>query len=269
MRQASSIDRRWVFLAVAVALTGSLLAPQSLRAPATAPVSAVFDHIESLPSGSHVVLCFNYAPGTKAELHPMAAAVLHHCYRKGVIPIGMAMATEGAGMAKLALEDTAKSYGKKAGKDFVVLGYKPGWQSVIISMGEDMYSAFPADTYGTPTKEIHALEGVRSLKDVGLVLDLATSTSAETWVVYGYEKYGVPVAAGCTAVVGPGLYPFLQTQQLVGLLAGMKGAAEYEDLVARPSDATQAMLPQSAVHLLIVALIVLGNASYFRMRRRR
>ena len=101
-----------------------------------------------------------------------------------------------------------------------------------------------------------------------LVLDLATSTTPETWIVYGQEKYHFPLAAGCTAVVAPGMYPFLHTQQLLGLIAGMKGAAEYEGLVGRPAEATEGMLPQSVVHLLVIALVLAGNATYVWGRRR-
>jgi len=39
------------------------------------------------------------------------------------------------------------------------------------------------------------------------------------------------VAVGVTAVMAADLYPYLQSGQLVGMLAGLKGAAEYEKLV--------------------------------------
>jgi len=57
------------------------------------------------------------------------------------------------------------------------------------------------------------------------------------------------------------------------MLGGMKGAAEYEDAVARKYGrtgtmrASQGMGAQSAAHLLIMAFVILGNIGYFVGRR--
>ncbi|MCJ7507431.1 MAG: hypothetical protein MUO85_01715, partial [candidate division Zixibacteria bacterium] len=58
-------------------------------------------------------------------------------------------------------------------------------------------------------------------------------------------------------------YSYLQTKQLVGLLGGMKGAAEYEKLSKNYGRAMVGMDPQSIIHLLIIFFIVIGNIGYF------
>ena len=68
--------------------------------------------------------------------------------------------------------------------------------------------------------------------------------------------------------MAPDLYPFLQSKQLVGLLGGLAGAAEYETLIEAPGSATAGMEPQSVSHLIIILFIVLGNGVYFTTRRR-
>jgi hypothetical protein len=66
--------------------------------------------------------------------------------------------------------------------------------------------------------------------------------------------------------------------QLRGMLAAIKGAAEYEALVSAAIDgdrvtapkyteARRRMAPQLFGHLLLIALIVIGNAMYFAQRR--
>ena len=64
-----------------------------------------------------------------------------------------------------------------------------------------------------------------------------------------------------TAVMAPEQYPFLDSGQLSGMLTGMKGAAEYEQLIEAPGLGMPAMAGQSAAHLYIFLLIVLGNLS--------
>jgi hypothetical protein len=51
------------------------------------------------------------------------------------------------------------------------------------------------------------------------------------WITYARPKYGLNVAVGVTAVMAADMYPYLQSGQLVGMLSGLKGAAEYEKLV--------------------------------------
>ena len=63
----------------------------------------------------------------------------------------------------------------------------------------------------------------------------------------------------CTGVMAPEAYPFLDSGQLVGMLTGMRGAAEYEILLHSPGFGVTAMAGQSAAHLFILALIALGN----------
>jgi hypothetical protein len=63
------------------------------------------------------------------------------------------------------------------------------------------------------------------------------------------------------------LYPYLRTHQLVGLLNGIAGAAEYEKLLNAPGQGMLAMPAVTAVHLLIVLLVLVGNLAYFANRR--
>ena len=48
----------------------------------------------------------------------------------------------------------------------------------------------------------------------------------------------------------------------------MAGAAEYETLLLTPGTAVRGMNVQSAVHALIVVLVLLGNVAYFILRLR-
>jgi hypothetical protein len=64
------------------------------------------------------------------------------------------------------------------------------------------------------------------------------------------------------------MYPYIQSGQLVGLLAGMKGAAEYEQMVRRPGLGISGMVAQSSVHVMVVIFIIFANIVYFLEKRR-
>ena len=263
MERFLNIDRRIIFAAVALAVIGSLLVDFSLPVPATPPVQKIFDKIESMPPGAHFLLSFDYDPSSKEELQPMALALLHHCFRRGVKVIGMTHNPGGTGLAEQALNSTASIYQRKYKEDYVFLGYKPGGASLVINMGEDIHTAFLKDFYGNDTTTLPALQGVESLRDIDYLVDLAAGVTIETWIAFGKEKYQFEMGAGCTAVIGPEMYPFLDSRQINGLMAGLKGAAEYEVLVERKAQAFEGMRPQSVTHCLVILFVLFGNVAFF------
>lgn len=263
MEKFLNIDRRIIFAAVALAVIGSLLVDFSLPVPATPPVQKIFDKIESMPPGAHFLLSFDYDPSSKEELQPMALALLHHCFRRGVKVIGMTHNPGGTGLAEQALNSVASIYQRKYKEDYVFLGYKPGGASLVINMGEDLHTAFLKDFYGNDTTTLPALQGVESLRDIDYLVDLAAGVTIETWIAFGREKYQFEMGAGCTAVIGPEMYPFLDSRQINGLMAGLKGAAEYEVLVERKAQAFEGMRPQSVTHCLVILFVLFGNVAFF------
>ena len=68
-------------------------------------------------------------------------------------------------------------------------------------------------------------------------------------------------------MMAPDLFPFIQSGQMVGVLGGLSGAAEYESILKRPGKATAGMSAQSMAHLIIVVFIIFGNIVYFFSRR--
>jgi len=263
------IDRRIIFVFVAAAVTIPLLIKFSLPVPVTREVRGIYDKIDSLPEGSHVLIAFDYDPASKEELQPMAVALLHHCFKNNIKVVGMTLNPGGTGLADSAITEVGKEYGKEYKEDYVFLGYKTGVELVMINMGENIYSAFPKDFSGSATADLPVLKDVQSLQDFDFVVDLASGSSIEAWIAFGKEKYNFDLGAGCTAVIGPDMYPFLQSKQIEGLMSGLKGAAEYETLIERKSSAVAGMSPQSVVHVLVVLFVIFGNFLYFMTRRKK
>ncbi len=152
------------------------------------------------------------------------------------------------------------------GRDWCFLGYKAGGAILIIAMGQNLHAAFPTDNYGTPIREIAALQGVRSLADLKYMVALAAGDTGESWIVYGSGRYGFAMGVGCTAVMAPDLYPYYGSKQITGIAGGIKGAWEYETLVNVRGRATDNAPVQTVAHLLVMALIVFCNVAYFVQR---
>lgn len=268
------IDRRYIFLLIAVAVILPFLMPLNFPTRATSHTQAVFDIIESIPPEHHpILMSFEYGPATMPECHPMAYAILRHAFARRVRVVGITIAADAAGLGEEAMQTIAREYDREYGRDYVFLGYKPGVSAVMLSIGEDLKRTFPRDFYGRPTSEFPMLDSVQNYRQIPLVVPLTGSATATMWIVYAGARYRARVADGVTAVLAAELYPYLQTKQLSGLLAGLKGAAEYEHLIHQAGyakgkgRAARGMDALSIMHLVIIAFIILGNIGFFLTRR--
>jgi hypothetical protein len=263
-----SLDRRWVYLLVGVAVVIPVLVPFSVPVTVTSEVKAIYDFVEETKPGEIIFLAIDYDPQAKAELHPMAYSIMRQCFAKGVKLLISALSQNGPGMAEQAIGEVAREMHKVRGEDYVYLGYKPYFGIVILAMGQDFRIPFPEDYYGTPLDSLPMMEGVRNYDDVKGVIELSAGNITDAWIAFANGRYQVPVSIGVTGVMAADYYPYLQSGQIFGLMGGMKGAAEYEALTGRSGEASSGMPIQTVAHSLIIALILIGNVGYFLSRRK-
>jgi hypothetical protein len=60
----------------------------------------------------------------------------------------------------------------------------------------------------------------------------------------------------------------MNSGQMIGLMSGLRGAAEYEMLLQQPSKGVAAMDALSASHLVMILFIIIGNIGYFVTKSR-
>lgn len=298
LRNIKDIDRRFIFLAILLSVVIPLiLVAFGLDFPTTVTpeVQRIFDRIESLVGDERcILLAMDYDPSTQPELQPMAKVVLRHCLLRGLKVIGVTNVITGMGLGIDAMTTVAEEYGGVNGEDWVFLGFQTPPVVVMLGIGEDIKEVYPTDYYGTPSDEIPMLENVTNYDDIGLLVALAGNTLPVSWVTYAGTRYDVPIATGVTAVSAADFYPYLQTGQFIGMMGGIKGAAEYEELLDRLEEslgtyearmaglslnkrhtlekdrrkARRAMNPQSIAHLVIIFFIIIGNITYFMFDRK-
>jgi len=267
-RRVLSLDRRFIFILIGLATALPLLFPVNLPVRVTPRVEAAYDTIDALKPGSYVLIPMDYEPDIMAELQPMAIAVLRHCFRKNLHVIAMTLYPAGPPLVESALHIAATAEHKVRNKDYVFLGYKSGFQTVMIGFGESIRQQYPIDFYGTRLDDIPVMRGVDSYRDIQLVVNLTASSAADYWIQFAAGRYHMPLVLGATAVMATDYYPYLSSRQLLGLIGGMKGAAEYERRMDIFGDARRGMDAQSLVHVIIAILVILGNAAFFVARRK-
>jgi len=264
------LDRRIIYLCVGLAVIIPMLVPLGLPVDITRPVRAVYDAIEALPEGSIVLVSTDYDPGSEAELYPATEAVLEHCFRRNLRVYMMGLWPAGSDLGQRALDTLARIHHKQYGIDFINVGYRPGGAVMLLSLGRSFRDVIRVDRRGTPIDSLPLGRTVRSARDIALVMTLSAGDPGVIhWVQYFHARYNTPICAATTAIMAPRQYPYMNAGQLVGLLGGLKGAAEYETLVNRRGRGLTGMDSQSIVHVLLVLFILLGNVILIHERRKK
>ena len=265
-----SIDRRWIFLIIAAVVIVPLIIPVGLPIRPTDTTKNVYDSIEKLPVGSKVLLSVEYSPITRPENHPMTISILRHLFKNNHKVFITCLWPDGQFMAQDAINQVAKQeFNKTYGIDYVFLGFRPGNEAVVKGIVSNLRKLYTVDVYQKKIDEIPLMKGINNFKD----FDFLFSSSAGfpgtiEWVQYASDPTGIPMASGVTSIQVNEVMPYVQAGQMVGVLAGMPGAAEYEALINQKGTATSGMDAQSVAHLVIVLFIILGNVSFFIERNR-
>ncbi|MDP2361248.1 MAG: hypothetical protein Q8O14_10945 [bacterium] len=270
-----ALDRRWIFLLMALCILTPLIVPFGLPFRPDPAVQRLYQAIEDLDEGSLVLISCDYDPGSKPELQPFTEALFHHLFRRKLKVVvsclwpGAPPLVNQAIAQALAVEEI-RALGLQDKIDYVNLGYKDGRQLAMLGMGENIHATFPKSYDGTPIAQIPIMQRMRKLGDSDLFVNVSGgSPGTKEWVETAQGRFGLRMVASCTAVMAPDNIPYYEAGQLVGLAGGMKGSADYELLVGVPGTATRGMDAQSFGHLLIIAFIALGNVAYFTTRGRK
>jgi hypothetical protein len=268
------VDRRWLFLVMAVAIVVPLVVAMPLPLYVSAMVQDLYDAIEALPEHSIVLISSDYDPTAKPELEPFHVALLHHLARKKIRMVMISLWPAAPPLTDQVVAEVklVEEYGYTKGVDFVHLGYKDGRQIVMESMGNSIRGTFPRDREGNAVESNPLMHEVDDYGDVAMLINISGgSPGVKEYVQVVQSRYGIRMIGACTAVSGPDYVPYYQAtpKQLLGLAAGMKGTAEYEKLVGRPGAAMAGMAAQSSSHLLLILFILFGNVMFFLARRER
>ena len=264
-----TLDRRWLFLIVALLVLIPLIFPLALPLKVTPRVRGFERGIAAIPDGSTVLMSCDYDPGAIPELVPMTRTALRQLFDKNCKVVVTVLWNGGPGLVDGVLREIAAEKNKTYGVDYINLGFKEGREAVMVVMGQGVANAFPRDYRGNDTRSQPIMRGVRDYTSFPLLVSISAGyPGTKEWVQQVQSRFHLPMVAGVTAVSAPEYYPYLQSGQLLGLLGGMAGAAEYEKARNEKGDATSGMDAQSMAHLFVAFCILLGNFVQWTKGRR-
>jgi hypothetical protein len=232
--------------------------------------SAQLGAIDLQQPGSVALVSFDYSAATQGEMQPLAEAIIGRLRGQGVRLIFISLEPEGATLAQNSVDQILTERGEEYGVDMVNLGYVPGQIAGIRELvsGRKQLSMLPDFKQGLTlaAPERAAWSGINNLGQVDVVITLSDNPATARWWVEQMataippddgERY---LLAASSANADPFLRPYLDSQQLDGLISGINGAAAIEALGRKNFGPARQMLDsQGMAHLLIVILIALGT----------
>jgi hypothetical protein len=269
--QLSRLPRLIIYFALIAAVAFPLLLGESLLLRAIDPSPAVVDlcdSIEALDSAAPVLVAFDYDPTTAGEMDVVARAIVSHLADQEARLVAVSLLPAGPATAQRLLEETA------AAGQYANLGYVPGQAAAVRLLGQSLEAASPLDYQGTPLAGLAAMDGVTSLQDFDLVIELAgTQETLRWWIEQGGQPYGIPMGTGVSASVEPFAQPYYETEsrQLVGLVSGVPGAAMYGTHHSgqdRPADMLGIRLDALLAGSMVFVLVLLVGSGVHLVQRK-
>ncbi len=230
------LDRRWIYIVVALAIIIPLAIPfnsDNVTSPSTENLYQFIDSYAGRQDRA-ILLSFYHDASTMPELFPMEVAILRHCFERNVKVFMLTWFPQGAPIIDYAINTVKEEYPNiKSGVDYCNFGYIPAALAMptILGMGDNIAAAVKTDAEGRKLENLEIIKGVNNYSEMNLVVEFSGSSAGVTWLYYARPKFGLNIGVGVTAVMAADEYPFLQSGQKIGMLAGLKGAAEYEKLV--------------------------------------
>lgn len=251
------IDRRLLYLLLFVNIVVFLLAPLRMPASISPPVQRFYDEIEKLQPGDLVMISSNWSASTIAENQPQLEAVLTHLMRKQARFTFVSVEAQSRDISLRLAERVTKGAGYEYGTQWAHFGFVPNLIVAIKGMVNDLPSTVKQDVRGTAITQLPVMQGVKSLSDYKMVIDVTPSGTVPNWI--SYSPKNIVILYCPTSVMAAEAYTYLDSGQIKGMITGAKGAQEYEQLLNVVGLGTRFMNAISFSHVLIIAFILLGN----------
>jgi hypothetical protein len=268
-----SIDRRWIYLVMFVSVGAALLTKITLPVIPSNQALGAYEAIEKAPTDKYALVGAEWSNSTRGENGAQTYALMHHLMRRHIKFAIVGFDPQGPTNVDKIVQELASEYGYVYGRDWVNWGFHPynAIKATLKAMVRDMPGSMVHDTNNTPltdTAKLPIMSGLKNMDQVGLIVEITPADTYESWVAFvqGYGG-GKPMVYAPTAVMAPEAYQYLDSGQMVGMLTGLKGAIEYEGMVKKPGLATKQAVALSVAHVVILALIVLGNLGYLAQKR--
>jgi hypothetical protein len=229
----------------------------------------VYTFIENIPDGSVIV---SGGLGQWAFMYETSSAYmafLTQIKNKNVKLIIFPLSTDSLMFEPWAIRVTGFDKVKEYGKDWVILNYIPGGLDVVLpAFVRNIRSIVRTDIYGTSIDELQIFRDVNSYKDIYLWVDMGANSIP--YLARYVAPYKVPIIGFVHSAYFGMFQPYVASGMVYGMTNGIRGGAEYEQIVGynpwRLGTITMDSYQIYSIYVLV--LIIIGNIGTQTLKKR-
>lgn len=246
----------------------------------------LYQALMKLPEGSRILIESDWTNSTRGESRAHFEALLRILIRKNIKAAIYATADPQAPQVARDVITSINVERKRRGEktwdrwnDWVTVGFFPNAETALNGMGNNLRTAWagkkdtqpgvgPTDVFRSPV-----LQGINRVQDSPLLVVITASKTSN----FAVERLSgkIPLAFMVTGVMGPETRVFYQSKQIIGMVAGLKGAYDMETLMEKDfpgqPNAGQGTKFYLSLHIalaLLILTVIVGNVGMLLSRRR-
>lgn len=262
------LDNRWLYTALAVFVAAPVFVRMRPSIPASPETLGVYRAIRNVPPGKLVMILSTWDAGTIGECEGQTNGLIDDLMRRGTPFIIWTSNPASPPFYNRIVQSAARRYGRVYGRDWVDCGYKAPADQLkyaLQMLSRDFQGYMRTDARGTPIGQLPLTRHVKGATDFDLLISIGYNPVVE-FIQFMQGVYGTHVAFAIAAINSTTCYSYIDSHQIVGMLVGARGGAEYETLVHRPGKGVDIIVAQSFGHLLIILAILVANAATLAAR---
>ncbi|MBN2802341.1 MAG: hypothetical protein JXR91_04530, partial [Deltaproteobacteria bacterium] len=177
LSKIQKVDRRYIFLGIFLAVAVPFFIPVEFAAKPGAETRRFDNELAVIMQKEKPILIdIDFGPQTMAEMEPMLRGVLDRVFASRQKVVFLTFMTEAASPVREYLVEMEKKYNLRYGSDYVFLGYASAYAYTMNGLGKSFKAYFHSDDRGTPIERLPLMQGVRSLKDIGGIINIASNS---------------------------------------------------------------------------------------------
>lgn len=264
-----TIDRRVLYALLLLPVTIPFFF-SNLKIPLvtiSGPTKSLYATIESIPEGSFCIFGADWSAGTRGENGPQSEALMRHVMKRRLRFAILSFDPQAATLTQDMAERLQSEYGYKEGVNWTNWGYRVEEVLFFKGLAHDVVGTVKADVHGTPIQTLPVMQGVTSAADFKLIVNINPTNTYTYYIQFLQGPFHIPMVFAPTAVMAPEAFNYLDSGQISGMLNGLSGAIEYEQMLGVVGRATKYSNCLSFAHILIIFLMVMGNVAMVLERR--
>lgn len=267
-KRTFQIDRRIIYLAIFIGVAVPLARPIGFPLTIDSKTVDAYNQIMAVPANGRVMIVLSIAGSYFGEHEAQSVDLLRHLFQRPVqIFFTYFFYAEAGTLLHETVMPQVDTRGKIYGKDWIDLGFVPGREAAMASLVNNIRGLISVDYYGSSLDQYDIMKGVNKIEDFNMIINIGggdTDLVLRQWVTP--TKVPFVIAIGAMSV--PTMLTYYYPGGVVGMLGGIRGAAEYELIDKIPGAGLSQMDAMSMGHIITIFFILLGNVVLLYQRGR-